>query len=97
MVHLVKTLQSDAIQLGYRVHALAGSYNVRSTTVLLLGTLLLLFQIHHVALGKHILLVALVIACQLASRNARFASQFLKCVARLGYYIIVLVVELHDM
>lgn len=44
MVHLVKTLQSDAVHLCNRVHALAGSYNVRSTTVLLLGTLLLLFR-----------------------------------------------------
>ena len=62
MVHLVKTLQSDAVHLCNRVHAFASSYNVRSASELFLGTLLLLFQIHHVALGKDILIVSLVIA-----------------------------------
>ena len=60
MVHLVQTLEANPIELGYRIHAFAGSNNVWSVLIDLFGMLPLLFQINDFIWNKCVVFVPLI-------------------------------------
>ena len=97
MIHLVETLQTDAVILCDAIHAFAGLHHVRTLSVSLLSPALLLLQIDSLAWGESVALAALVVAGNLAGREPKLLAQRLEGVARLHLYIIILVICMNRM
>ena len=95
VVHFIERLQPDAIELGYRIHALAGTYRVRMVLILLFSVLALLFQIDDVACFKPVSLVSLVDAGQLSVRYAELFAYALEGISGPGFQIIVLIIYMY--
>src|SRR3712207_389241 len=93
MIHFIKALQSYAIELGYRVHALTRLYNMRSAFINLLGMLLLLFKIDNLTYRKYVVLVTLIIFGYLLIGYTDFLTYRLKRITRSYPYRIVLIID----
>lgn len=85
MIHLVETLQTDAVILCDAIHAFAGLHHVRTLSVSLLSPALLLLQIDSLVWGESVALAALVVAGNLAGREPKLLAQRLEGVARLTF------------